>query len=413
MKQYSEQELKAILRELAADLGESPAVADIQSRDDLPSRSTFRARFGSWNDALQAAGLERNQEYSYSRGALLAAIEDVAEQLDRRPTREEVLEMTSYSEHPFRREFGSWSDAMEEAGYSGDLQHSTAFSKEELLEDFREWANYYQKGTTATPTKRKMDAHGPHGSSTYAARFGSWTQAVVEAGLNPDSRTIGREELLAEISSVGQLLEKRPTCRDIEEYGDNSLWPYLREFGSWNAALREAGFTPPSSGRPSGSTNIPTTDLIADLRRVARKWGRTPSEEEYGDHGTYSTTTYSRRFGGWLSAVERAGLEPTRKTTTANKSTRTLDPEYPSNSAEYRIESNSQIYAISIGDGIGDTRSDMVYEVVEIDDDGLRVWPVGFRTELFRTFTRDKLAEGFSNTTEGLDLVYYYGSDQA
>jgi hypothetical protein len=406
MKQYSDEELKTALRELAAELNKSPTVADIQSRDDLPSRSTFRSRFGSWNDALVAAGLDPNQAYECSRDELLTAIKQTAEQLDCRPTKRDVVDQTQYSEAPFRHEFGSWSNAMTTAGYSAYPQ----ISDEELMEDLREWANYYSRGRTAEPTKRNMDATGPHAASTYAERFGSWTQAVVEAGLNPDTRSIDRDELIAELTHLQNRLGKRPAFHEMEEHGDYSGWPYLREFGSWNAALRAAGYEPRSSGRPEGTTDIPTADLIADLRRIARRWGRTPTEEEYQDHGEYSTTTHSRRFGGWRSAVERAGLEPRRETTSASASDRKLDPEYDTDRT-LSVDSGGRTFVIAAGDGIGDALTEMVYEVTNIEQDAIRAWPVGFRNGLYRTLNRDDLRDGFSDTSGELHLTYYYGTD--
>jgi hypothetical protein len=180
---YSDEELLATLRELAADLGESPAKSDLQSRDDLPSVSTYSERFGNWNDALQAAGLDPNLRGDYSRFELLQAIDETASEVGGRPTQQDVQNHAEISKAPFRREFGSWSAAVEAAGYPRSARTPT----EELVEELREFANYYGEGRTASPTKREMDDAGPYSSWLYVDRFGSWNEAVEAAGLDPHS----------------------------------------------------------------------------------------------------------------------------------------------------------------------------------------------------------------------------------
>jgi len=49
---------------------------------------------------------------------------------------------------------------------------------------------------------------------------------------------------------------------------------------------------------------------IADLQRVAEIVGHTPTLEEYDQHGRFSSRPFTKRFGTWAGAHERAGLEP-------------------------------------------------------------------------------------------------------
>jgi hypothetical protein len=52
--------------------------------------------------------------------------------------------------------------------------------------------------------------------------------------------------------------------------------------------------------------------LIADLKRVSRQIGKSPTIDEYNERGAYHATTITRRFGGWFKALEKANLEKTR-----------------------------------------------------------------------------------------------------
>jgi hypothetical protein len=76
--------------------------------------------FGSWPDAWEAAGLAEREGYLAGRLSaddLLCELERVAEVVGRAPTREDVNEVGEHSHEPFVQRFGSWSAALEAAGY--------------------------------------------------------------------------------------------------------------------------------------------------------------------------------------------------------------------------------------------------------------------------------------------------------
>ena len=59
--------------------------------------------------------------------------------------------------------------------------------------------------------------------------------------------------------------------------------------------------------------NTPEQELLDDLMRVSKELGRNKvTIEEYNERGKFNHTTFSRRFGSWLKALEKAGLEKTK-----------------------------------------------------------------------------------------------------
>jgi len=55
--------------------------------------------------------------------------------------------------------------------------------------------------------------------------------------------------------------------------------------------------------------NVPDEDLLNDLRKVAKEFGReTIPRDEYSKRGKYHSTTLGMRFGSWNKALEKAGL---------------------------------------------------------------------------------------------------------
>jgi len=57
----------------------------------------------------------------------------------------------------------------------------------------------------------------------------------------------------------------------------------------------------------------PDDELLADLNQVARILGsQRVTIDQYEEHGRFHPSTLQRRFGGWLKALDRAGLSRTR-----------------------------------------------------------------------------------------------------
>ena len=126
-------------------------------------------------------------------------------------------------------------------------QRSDATPVPELLEELRNLADELGK----TPTKTEMSELGPYSYGSYTYRFGTWDAAVEAAGLEPNvgkGIVIPDEDLLAELRRVADELGHAPTIREMREHGDHGVRTYQSRFGSWNEAIEEAGLTPNRSG---------------------------------------------------------------------------------------------------------------------------------------------------------------------
>lgn len=117
------------------------------------------------------------------------------------------------------------------------------------------------------------------------------------------------EELLDELHRLREELDKTPATHEMNEFGEYSAGTYQYHFGSWNDALREAGFEPNQS-QPG---KIPTDELLSEIRRLARELNKTPTKKQLNDIGKYYVRTYQRRFGSWSEAVRQAGFEPNQR----------------------------------------------------------------------------------------------------
>ena len=112
-------------------------------------------------------------------------------------------------------------------------------SNEELLADMKRVATQLKQDFLTT---RQQDEHGKYRSNTMIKRFGSWFNAVEQAGLGRSKtqreKLISEEDLFENLEEVWVKLGRQPKFRDmqagISKYGPN---PYARTFGSWRKAL--------------------------------------------------------------------------------------------------------------------------------------------------------------------------------
>jgi DNA-binding XRE family transcriptional regulator len=112
---YSDEELLSELRRLADDLARTPRLADISNKSSV-STSTINRRFGSFNNALRAAGLDitkpHDQGPEYSREELLEQIRAITAERASPPS---PADMNAADETPavatYQRRFGSWGRA--------------------------------------------------------------------------------------------------------------------------------------------------------------------------------------------------------------------------------------------------------------------------------------------------------------
>jgi hypothetical protein len=77
------------------------------------SSGTIERRFGTWNKALEKAGIEINQKQNIKDEDLFRNLEDVWIKLGRQPKYEEIKKpLSKYSNMPYHRRFGKWNDTL-------------------------------------------------------------------------------------------------------------------------------------------------------------------------------------------------------------------------------------------------------------------------------------------------------------
>jgi len=171
--------------------------------------------------------------------------------------------------------------------------------RDDLVEALRNLADALRR----PPTKSEINEMGKYSYSAYYEEFGSLDEALEAAGLTPRSQKIPRDDLVDELHRLGGKLQETPRVRDLKEKGRYSYTVYRNEFGSWNEALKTAGFTPNQRGTSR-------EDLIDELHRLGEKLDSTPRKRDLKEHSQYSYWSYRNEFGTWNNSLLEAGFEP-------------------------------------------------------------------------------------------------------
>lgn len=174
-------------------------------------------------------------------------------------------------------------------------------TSEELVEEIRRLEDDLEH----VPRQDDVRERSEHPLSAFRQEFGSWNDAVRAAGFKPypERRRISEKELVVALNELAEDVDGPPSAEQMTAYGEYSHAVYIDRFGSWSDALREAGFTPPQR-----NTGPERTDLVEELARLANDLGRVPSSNDVDKHGEYAYSAYYREFDSFTDALKAADL---------------------------------------------------------------------------------------------------------
>ncbi len=209
--------------------------------------------------------------------------------------------------------FGSWSDALLAAGIEPKYRRSPwpKADKAALLAELR---RRKRAGETLRYGKIAKEPWGPALRERCENLFGAWAAALWAAGIEPGKQhtpwaRADKAAILAEI-------QRRKRAHESLRYGELEVakWgpPLLRRsetlFGSWSLALLAAGVDLPP-GTMSPWPKADKADIVAEIRRRKRAGEsliyRSIAMDQWGQPFLRRSTTL---FGSWDAALRAAGI---------------------------------------------------------------------------------------------------------
>ena len=171
---YTDAELLDGIRELAGELGRQPTLAEYRERGPHGTTTLFE-RFGSWRGAVAVAGFDPCDPTSEMTVAdLVAELRRLGTQKGRRPTAAEMDAEGAYAVATYRRRFGTWSNALEAAGYE-PIRLGRA-TDEELIAELQRVNEVCERPSRASPRwsgwacMRRARTSGDSGRGTRRSR---------------------------------------------------------------------------------------------------------------------------------------------------------------------------------------------------------------------------------------------------
>lgn len=308
----SREELLSELHRLTDMLGETPTVSDMKEQGEYSERP-YTDRFGSWNEALEVADLSLNKQQNISRGALLDELRQLADDVDRSPRISDMNDHGQYSSQVYMKRFDSWNEALNDAGLTPNQPEKA--DKDSLMEELKRLSSDLGR----TPKIEHMNEKGKFSVRPYRRAFGSWDSAIQAAGLTPnkpsgDASNLpdygprpSREELESSLRKLSNDLGRTPTREEVVDRTEYTSGDFERTFGTFTNACKAVGLS------PNRHTNIDRDDLIQEIERLKDEIKATPRLKDLKERGKYSQQPYQRIFGGWINALEAAGIEPNQR----------------------------------------------------------------------------------------------------
>lgn len=315
------------------------------------SARTVTERFGSWNNALKAAGIEIYNEIS--KPIIKNDIEKII-QINQGQYITFVFYKQNggkFSESTFKRYFEGkkWAEILASEFSLYPIRNIIIVDKqveekteEQLFDEIRKIWNKIGR----RPTYSEFRKNASFGTKIYEKKYGSWTKAIeafcllnsdyysgsIDKGFNTTKDLLIQELQRIKEAHKLEVLEQD----DYKKYGGQySVQTYHNHFGSWKKALLTVGL---KSGR-----SAPTkAELFNELQKVWEELGRQPSQTEITKYCQYKYSSYTHVFGSWTKAIysfiEYMQDDTEDEMVQENIDTKTVEPN---NKKEIVIQSNN------------------------------------------------------------------------
>lgn len=301
-EKYSDLEMIQNLKAIAKKLGRNPKTKEFDTISSIATR-TYTNRFGSWKESLKRAGLTLTRQ-QYKNDEIIEELKRLDKINSTAITQSEFLSDSKISFWTIKERYESLDEALKAANLKTIKERYNNFHKQVLLIKYKQVA----KKLNRTPSSADLKKYSGFSATFYRNIFGSLSALAKEVGLEENvagpAKKITDKDLIEELQNFAKKLGRTPRKNETNlkncKYSVNA---YKRAFGTWNNALKAAGFQV-TQGRTS------TEEFLKEIKRVAKKISKSPSLEEFEKETTLKSFAIRSHFDSWTDAVEKAGLIP-------------------------------------------------------------------------------------------------------
>lgn len=238
MKTYSKEEIIKRLREYYKENDGILHLELYRQKKYKPSETTIRKRFGSWNEALTEAGIPINREVKkwYKKEDIIMFLKELSNDGTIMSANEYQKNYSSPSIETIISLFGSWNEALIAAEID---ENRTLLEKDEIINRLKKYIKSYPTELNSDQYIQKKWKPSYH---TIIRYFGSWIHALEKAGIKVEMPTYTDDEILDEINRCIEEVKPMPLTRTRYEKISNkpSTATIYRRFDSWENAIKLA-----------------------------------------------------------------------------------------------------------------------------------------------------------------------------
>ena len=223
-------------------------------------------------------------------------------------TIEAFRQQTAITQTSVLKHFDSWSEACAAAGIKCGQRnrfHPPRISEQDCIRELQRVSKVL--GRSALSSK-EFSQHGRFTSKPVIARFGSWQNALRQAGLELCEQSkreirLSKEECIQEIKRIAHLLgQPHLTTKEFDLHAHFTSYRVVRVFKRWHEALAAAGLKP----SPNFKKDIPLLALAKDFLRVCTELGRIPTLIQLTRRSHPVSHTFSGKHGGYDTFKRKA-----------------------------------------------------------------------------------------------------------
>ncbi len=281
-----------VQRKIQDRLAKGQSLVNCNQGDPLLFGSAAK-HFGGWRLALRAAGIETTIPQRRTKSWVIEAMRERHRQgFSMSRVWREDKQLFSIALH----KFGSWKEAMLAAGFQPTPREK--WTRQKIIDRLQAWKREYIDGTVRTRIPSLAEAATRH--------FGSLDTAMEAAGVEPPpSRWTDRRVIEAIQDRYIQGAQ-----RQLIGFGDIRLSEAAkRRFGSWQQAVKQAGLADKVTVRKP--LRRWSKETIIQAIQQWHAGGRELTDISKCDQGLYSVA--KTQFGTWSKALAAAGFQSKRR----------------------------------------------------------------------------------------------------
>ena len=263
--------------------------------------------FGTWTNALKQAGLNSSPHFATANAnEVISEIQRVyfAHYDNTYMMFINFMQHSKVSYYQICRHFDSWDNALTQAGICNSEDKTATHKSEIIIELQRVYSSHFENKLMSL---QKFQQHSKLPTKRVIKYFGSWTNGIKEAGINHIRKSKDNPDaIIQEIQRVYNLHfeNKLMTFKGFKQHSNICAHYIYKHYDSWDNAVSKAEIN------VYDSRSIKKAEILAEIKKVYLKNFEKSyiTSKRFRQHSSVAISTIARYFDTWENALTQAGI---------------------------------------------------------------------------------------------------------